>query len=83
MKGACANFLVAWRGLCRGKMTAALVGAVIALAWGAPLVVRTDGTAAGLREMLVRLQAGGAFAVVFVAVLASSCTPSPQSRVTV
>ena len=63
-------FLIAWRGLWRGKTLWTLLAAVVAFHLLLPDLVRSDGTVAGAFEMTVRIVSGAVFAVVCAAALA-------------
>jgi ABC-type transport system involved in multi-copper enzyme maturation permease subunit len=63
-------FLIAWRGLWRGKTLWTLLAAVVAFHFLLPGLVRSDGTDAGAFEMTVRIVFGAVFAVVCAASLA-------------
>ena len=63
-------FLIAWRGLWRGKTLWTLLAAVIASHFLLPGIVRSDGTDAGEFEMTVRIVCGAVAAMVYVAALA-------------
>ncbi len=62
-------FLVAWRGLWRGRTLWTLLAAVIAIHFFLPGIVRSDGTDSGSFEMLVRIVCGAVHALVCVASL--------------
>ena len=62
-------FLVAWRGLWRGRTLWTLLAAVAAIHFLLPGIVRSDGTDAGAFEMLVRVVCGSVYALVCVASL--------------
>lgn len=68
-----ASFELEWRALVRGKALWASLAAVALVHWFAPDLVRGDGTAAGAREMGVRLAAGGSFAIALLVALAAGC----------
>ena len=63
-------FLIAWRGLWRGKTLWTLLAAVFASHFLLPGIVRSDGTDAGTFEMTVRIVCGTVAAIVYVAALA-------------
>ena len=63
-------FLIAWRGLWRGKTLWTLLLAVVAFRFLLPGAVRSDGTDAGAFEMTVRIVCGAVFSVVCAASLA-------------
>lgn len=56
-------FLIAWRGLWRGKTLWTLLAAVAAFHFLLPGIVRSDGTDAGAFEMTVRMVCGAVFAL--------------------
>ncbi len=68
-----ASFDLEWRALVRGKALWASLAAVAFVHWLAPGLVRGDGTDAGVREMGIRLAAGGSFAVALLVTLAAGC----------
>ena len=63
-------FLIAWRGLWRGKTLWTLLAAVLASHFLLPGLVRSDGTDAGAFEMTVRIVCGAVAAIVYVSALA-------------
>lgn len=63
-------FLIAWRGLWRGKTLWTLLAAVFAARFLLPGIVRSDGTDTGELEMTVRIVCGAVSAVVYVVALA-------------
>lgn len=63
-------FLIAWRGLWRGRALWTLLAVVAAFHSMLPGIVRSDGTDAGAFEMTVRVVCGSALAVVCVVSLA-------------
>lgn len=63
-------FLIAWRGLWRGKTLWTLLAAVFASHFLLPGIVRSDGTDAGEFEMTVRIVCGAVAAIVYVSALA-------------
>lgn len=63
-------FLIAWRGLWRGKTLWALLAAVFASHFLLSDIVRSDGTDAGAFEMTVRVVCGAVAAIVYVSALA-------------
>ena len=63
-------FLIAWRGLWRGKTLWTLLAAVLASHFLLPGIVRSDGTDAGAFEMTVRIVCGAVAAIVYVSALA-------------
>ena len=65
-------FLLAWRTLVRGRFVPLLLLAVALVAVFVPGLVRTDGSAAGEREMYVRAVLGGAAVVVSLAVMCAA-----------
>ena len=67
------SFLIAWRALVRGHVLAALlVLAGLAHAF-LPIIVRSDGTDAGWREMFLRAVPGSVYSVLCVAMLSCAC----------
>lgn len=74
------SFLLAWRGAWRGKSAWVLLAAVAAVHWLLPGLVRSDGTAAGMFEMHVRMVGGLSAALVYVYALAVSCGAFARER---
>lgn len=75
-----ASFILAWRALVRGHvLTLLLVATALAHAF-LPAIVRSDGTAAGWREMFVRAVPGATVAFVTVTILACACGFFAQER---
>ena len=73
-------FLIAWRGLWRGKTLWILLAAVAAAHILLPGLVRSDGTDAGRFEMHVRVVCGAVAALVYVSVLAIACGSFARER---
>jgi ABC-type transport system involved in multi-copper enzyme maturation permease subunit len=63
-------FLIAWRGLWRGKTLWTLLAAVLASHFILRGIVRSDGTDAGEFEMTVRIVYGAVATIIYVAALA-------------
>ncbi len=75
-----ASFILAWRALVRGHvLTLLLVATALAHAF-LPAIVRSDGTAAGWREMFVRAVPGATVAFITVTILACACGFFAQER---
>jgi len=73
-------FLIAWRGLWRGKTLWTLLAAVVAAHLFLPDAVRSDGTLAGRLEMHVRVVFGAVTALVCAASLAIACGAFARER---
>lgn len=73
-------FLIAWRGLWRGKTLWTLLAAVVAAHFLLPGLVRSDGTLAGKLEMHVRIVCGAVAALAYVSVLALACGSFSRER---
>ena len=74
------SFLLQWRAMWRTGMLPLCVAASVLVVIAAPHVARGDGTEAGMRQVLVQLALGGAFAVVAVASLVASCGAFADER---
>lgn len=66
--------------LVRSKSLVLLVGALLAYVAAIPLVVTGDGTAEGMREVVLRYSLGGAFAILLIALLAASTGSFARER---
>lgn len=75
-----ASFILAWRALVRGHAFPLLLAATGLAHLLLPALVRSDGTAAGAREMYVRAVTGATHAVTAVVVLACACGAFAQAR---
>ena len=76
------SFLLAWRALVRGHVLTLLLAATALAHLLLPALVRSDGTAAGWREMYIRAVTGATFA--FTVSLTNTHTPSkPRASCTV
>ena len=73
-------FILAWRALVRGHVLSLLLAATALAHVLLPSLVRSDGTAAGWREMYVRAVTGATYAVTAAAVLACACGAFAQER---
>ena len=73
-------FLIAWRGLWRGKTLWTLLAAVVAFHFLLPGIVRSDGTDAGAFEMTVRIVCGAVFALACTTSLAIGCGMFARER---
>ena len=67
------SFLLAWRALVRGHVLTALLALTALAHLFLPALVRSDGTAAGAREVFLRAVPGGVYMVLCVALLACAC----------
>lgn len=74
------SFVLAWRALVRGHVLSLLLVATVFAHLLLPSLVRSDGTAAGWREMYIRAVTGATYAVTAVAVLACACGAFAQER---
>ena len=74
-------FLLEIRALVRSKTVAMLVIAAVSWMLAFPHIVKGDGTAEGLRELIVRFSLGGVFALLVVALLASATGSLAKERV--
>ena len=74
------SFLLAWRALVRGHVLTLLLAATALAHLLLPALVRSDGTAAGWREMYVRAVTGATFAFTVVTVLVCACGFFAQER---
>lgn len=74
------SFLLACRTLVRGRFVPILFAAVALVAVFVPGLVRTDGSAAGMREMYIRAILGCATAIVAIAVLCAACGHVARAR---
>lgn len=74
------SFLLTWRALVRGHVLSLLLAATALVHLLLPALVRSDGTAAGWREMFVRAVPGTAFAVIALSVLVCACGCFAQER---
>lgn len=74
------SFILAWRALVRGHVLSLLLVATVLAHLLLPSLVRSDGTAAGWREMYIRAVTGATYAVTAVAVLACACGAFAQER---
>ncbi|MGN0852456.1 MAG: hypothetical protein ACI4Q3_03670 [Kiritimatiellia bacterium] len=68
-----ASFLLAWRTLVRGRVLALLLAATALDHLFLPLLVRSNGTAEGWREMFVRVVPGSVFLVTALTLVACAC----------
>lgn len=73
-------FLIAWRGIWRGRTLWTLIATVVAVHILLPGIVRSDGTDAGVVEMLVRIVCGTVHALVCVASLSIGCGMFAKER---
>ncbi len=74
------SFKLAWRALVRGHVLSLLLAATAFAHFLLPALVRSDGTAAGWREMFVRAVPGATYAVTAIAILACACGFFAQER---
>ena len=74
------SFLLAWRALVRGHVLTLLLAATAAAHLLLPALVRSDGTAAGWREMYIRAVTGATFAFTAGTVLVCACGLLAQER---
>ena len=75
-----ASFILAWRALVRSHvLTLLLVATALAHAF-LTAIVRSDGTAAGWREMFVRAVPGAAYFFIAATILACACGTFAQER---
>lgn len=65
--------MLAWRALVRGHVLTALLALTGLVHLLLPMVVRSDGTAEGAREMFLRVVPGSVYAILCVALLACAC----------
>ena len=75
-----ASFILAWRALVRGHVLTLLLVATALAHLFLPAIVRSDGTAAGWREMFVRAVPGAVIAFITVTILACACGFFAQER---
>ena len=75
-----AAFVLAWRGLWRGKTLWLLLAAVVAAHVVLPDLARSDGSPAGMLEMRIRVVCGAIAALVYVASLALACGSFSRER---
>lgn len=68
-----ASFLIAWRTLVRGHVLGLLLLATVLAHVFLPVLVRSNGTEAGWREMLVRVVPGSVFLVTALALVCCAC----------
>ena len=80
MTGFAKIFCLELASLVRSKTLAMLAVACVAWMYAMPYLVRSDGTADGAREMLVRYSLGGAFAILLVSLLASATGSLARER---
>ena len=73
-------FLIAWRGLWRGKTLWTLLAAVVVAHVFLPDMVRSDGSFAGRLEMHIRVVFGAVTALVCAASLAIACGAFARER---
>jgi len=73
-------FVLEMRSLVRSKTLALLVFASVAWMLAFPLLVRGDGTAAGVHELTVRFSLGGVFVLLVVALVASATGSLARER---
>ncbi len=80
MKALIETIVLELRRLARTRVIASLV--ILAAAWMAllPRIVRSDGTAAGAHELLVKYSLGGVFVLVAIALSASGAASLSQER---
>lgn len=74
------SFLLVWRALVRGRVLFLLLAAVALAHLLLPALVRSDGTAAGGREMYVRAVTGATYVLTVAVVLACACGAFAQER---
>ena len=74
------SFLLAWRALVRGHVLTALLALTALAHLFLPALVRSDGTAAGAREVFLRAVPGGVYMVLCVALLACACGLVARAR---
>ncbi|MGN0846740.1 MAG: hypothetical protein ACI4RA_05075 [Kiritimatiellia bacterium] len=74
------SFKLAWRALVRGHVLSLLLAATALAYVLLPALVRSDGTAAGWREMFVRAVPGATYAVTAIVILSCACGFLAQER---
>lgn len=74
------SFKLAFRALVRGHVLTLLMVATALVHFWMPSLVRSDGTAAGWREMFVRAVPGSVYAIVVLTLLACACGLFAQER---
>ena len=74
------SFLLAWRALVRGHVLTALMALTALAHLLLPAIVRSDGTAAGGREVFLRAVPGSVYMVLCVALLACACGLVARAR---
>ncbi len=74
------GFTLAWRALARGHVLALLLAAVALAHVLLPALVRSDGTAAGAREMYIRAVTGATYLITALTTLACACGFFAQER---
>ena len=74
------SFLLAWRALLRGHVLTALLALTALAHLLLPAIVRSDGTAAGGRELFLRVVPGSVYMVLCVALLACACGLVARAR---
>ena len=74
------SFLLAWRALLRGHVLTALLALTALAHLLLPSVVRSDGTAAGGRELFLRVVPGSVYMLLCVALLACACGLIARAR---
>ena len=74
------SFMLAWRGLWRGKSLWVLIASVLAAHLLLPGLVRSDGSDAGRLEMHVRVVCGAVAALIYLATLAMACGSIARDR---
>ncbi len=74
------SFQLVWRSLVRAHVPTLLAAATGFVYWLMPSLVRSDGTAAGYREMSVRALSGSVCTIVGVAILSLACSLYSRER---
>ena len=73
-------FILAWRTLVRGRFLPILLLGAAAVTMFMPGLIRTDGTAAGARQLYIHSVLGCVAALVCISILCASCGHLAQSR---
>jgi len=73
-------FLLAWRTLLRGRFLPILFASAALVAAFVPSLVRTDGSAAGAREMYIRAVPGCIVVILAMAVMCAACGHVARAR---